>query len=88
MIFQFNGFHSLNELLPKEINLSFVTTVRKTDLQTSIAIQSGDSGTFLRIPVIEGNNKRADRNQLIGYLEVSGRNFNRDVPLGRLLKLQ
>lgn len=37
--------------------------------------------------VIEGNNKRADRNHLVGYLEVSGHNFNRDVPLGSSVEI-
>ena len=55
---------------------------RQTDLHTMTEVRSGDSGTCLRIPVVEGNNKRADRNHLIGYLEVSGQNVTRDVPIG------
>ncbi|MFC1906901.1 Hsp70 family protein [Chloroflexota bacterium] len=51
-------------------------------LYTTSAIKSGNSGTLLRIPVIEGNNARADRNELVGYLEVSGQNLQRDVPIG------
>jgi len=51
-------------------------------LRTTSAVKSGDSGTLLRIPVIEGNNPRADRNPLIGYLEVSGQQVQRDVPVG------
>jgi len=55
---------------------------RETNLRTTTEVRSGDSGTYLRIPVAEGNNKRADRNQLIGYLEVSGQSVTRDVPIG------
>ena len=47
---------------------------------TTEAVSSGDSGTFLRIPVVEGKNKRADRNPLIGRLEVSGQQIRRDIP--------
>ena len=55
---------------------------RDTRLHTTEALRSGDSGTILRIPVVEGNNKRADRNMLIGWLEVTGQNVPRDVPAG------
>ncbi len=57
---------------------------KKTDTQlyTAEALKSGDSGTILRIPVVEGNKKRADRNTLIGWLEVTGRKVPRDVPAG------
>ena len=54
---------------------------RDTRLHTTESIKSGDSGTVLRIPVVEGKNKRADRNLRIGFLEVSGKEFHRDVPI-------
>lgn len=50
---------------------------------TTVALKRGESGTFLRIPVVEGENtRRADRNPLIGALEVSGEGIQRDVPVG------
>jgi len=55
---------------------------RDTELYTTETLRSGDSGTILRIPVVEGNKKRADRNMLIGWLEVTGQNVPRDVPAG------
>ena len=55
---------------------------RETRLHTTEALKSGDSGTILRIPVVEGKNKRVDRNQLIGWLEVSGQKIRSDVPVG------
>jgi molecular chaperone DnaK len=55
---------------------------RITTLVSAFPVRSGDSGTVLRIPVVEGNNKRADRNSLIGFLEVDGKNVRRDVPIG------
>lgn len=55
---------------------------REPNLHTTAEVRSGDSGTFLRIPVVEGNNKRADRNPLIGYLEVTGQSITRDLTIG------
>ncbi|MDH4240110.1 MAG: Hsp70 family protein [Phycisphaerae bacterium] len=55
---------------------------RDTGIYTTEALKSGDSGTILRIPVVEGKNKRADRNMLVGWLEVTGQNIARDVPAG------
>lgn len=50
--------------------------------RTTIDIKRGQSGAMLRIPVVEGENiKRADRNRLIGYLEVTGDKVKRDVPI-------
>lgn len=60
---------------------------RRTDLHTTEALKSGDSGTILSIPVVEGNNKRADRNILIGWLQVSGQNIHRDVPVGSSIEV-
>lgn len=60
---------------------------RGTGLHTTEALKSGDSGTILRIPVVEGNNKRADRNQLIGWLEVSGQKIRSDIPVGSSIEV-
>lgn len=51
--------------------------------RTTIDIKKGQSGTILRIPFVEGENtKRADRNKLIGYLEIPGDKVKSDVPVG------
>ena len=60
---------------------------RETRLHTTEALKSGDSGTILRIPVVEGNNKRADRNPLIGWLEVSGQKIRSDIPVGSSIEV-
>jgi molecular chaperone DnaK len=60
---------------------------RETRLYTTEALKSGDSGTILRIPVVEGNNKRADRNSLIGWLEVTGQSIRCDVPAGSSIEV-
>ncbi len=64
-----------------EKGVSLPLKKRDHRLNTTEAVKSGDSGTFLRIPVVEGKNKRADRNSLIGRLEVSGENMRRDIPV-------
>jgi len=53
----------------------------KEYLKTTVAVRKGVSGMALKIPVIEGENKRADRNPLIGTLEISGDKVKRDIPL-------
>jgi len=52
-------------------------------LHTTTSVKRGDSATFVRIPVVEGENtRRADRNRLIGALTVSGDKIRRDLPAG------
>jgi molecular chaperone DnaK len=51
--------------------------------RTTVPLRKGESGTFLRIPVLEGENTRhANRNSKIGALEISGEGIRRDVPIG------
>jgi len=72
-----------NQVLPFfKKNTPLPAKHRETNIRTTTAVKSGDSGTLLRIPVIEGNNIRADRNHPIGYLEVYGNDIRRDVPIG------
>ncbi|MBN1191224.1 MAG: Hsp70 family protein [Dehalococcoidales bacterium] len=50
--------------------------------RTTISIRKGESGTLLRIPVVEGETtKHADRNTLIGNLIITGDKIKRDLPL-------
>ncbi|MCL6450410.1 MAG: Hsp70 family protein [Acetobacteraceae bacterium] len=55
---------------------------RRHPLRTTAEVRRGQSGTLLRIPIVEGERKRADRNRLIGALEVRGDQVSRDVPVG------
>lgn len=51
--------------------------------RTTSPLRKGQSGYLLKIPFIEGENtKRADRNDLIGHLEISPNEVKRDVPTG------
>ena len=56
---------------------------RKRSIHRTVnQVRRGESGTFIRIPVVEGESRRAGRNRLIGYLEVRGSEVRRDVPAG------
>lgn len=61
---------------------------KRIELYTTKTVKRGDSGSYLRIPVVEGQNRLADRNHLIGYLEVTGQDqkINRDVPVDTLVE--
>jgi molecular chaperone DnaK len=50
--------------------------------RSSREVRGGGSGEALRIPVIEGNRDRADRNILVGMLQIDAKNLKRDLPLG------
>ncbi len=55
---------------------------RRAVLKTTTDIRAGQAGHVLRIPVMEGQNSRADRNQHIGTLEIAAIKVRRDVPMG------
>ncbi len=57
---------------------------RKRDIfRSTTAVKKGESGTFLRVPVVQGENTRhADGNLLIGKIEVHGDSIRRDLPVG------
>ncbi|MCR4439151.1 MAG: Hsp70 family protein [bacterium] len=55
---------------------------RKEVLKTAFAVHQGKAGDVIRIPAMEGENRRADRNHKIGVLEVHAHEVKRDVPVG------
>lgn len=50
--------------------------------RTAVEARSGQEGAVILIPVVEGENKRADRNRVIGALEIQGSQLKRHVPPG------
>lgn len=57
--------------------------VRRRELfKTAFPVHQGKAGDVIRIPVMEGENWRADRNHKIGVLEVQAHEVKRDVPVG------
>jgi molecular chaperone DnaK len=55
---------------------------RRMVLRTTIALSRGQGEGMIRIPVVEGEHHRADRNRQIGRLEVNPEQIRRDVPEG------
>ncbi|MGQ0842647.1 MAG: Hsp70 family protein [Sporichthyaceae bacterium] len=55
---------------------------RRIVLTTTVAVRSGSVDGLIRVPLVEGERPRADRNTLIGRLEVHPRQVFRDVPAG------
>jgi molecular chaperone DnaK len=52
------------------------------DYRTTHSLRQGQSGEFLKIPVVEGELERADRNRQVGSLEIRGEEIRRDLPAG------
>lgn len=51
--------------------------------RTTHSLKKGESGDVLKVPVVEGENELADRNRLLGYLEIMGKSIRRDLPAGQ-----
>jgi molecular chaperone DnaK len=50
--------------------------------RTTVGLRQGESGSVVKIPVVEGNRDLADRNILIGTLEITPDKIDRDLPAG------
>jgi molecular chaperone DnaK len=50
------------------------------DYRTTVSVRQGQTGDVLKIPVVEGENDKADRNRHVGSLEIKGENIRRDLP--------
>jgi molecular chaperone DnaK len=50
--------------------------------RSTVGVRRGESGSVLRIPIVEGNRDLADRNILIGTLEITAEKVSRDIPAG------
>lgn len=55
---------------------------RRELFKTAFEVHQGKAGDVIRIPVMEGENQRADRNHKIGMLEVQAHEVKRNVPAG------
>ncbi len=55
---------------------------KRAFLETVSHVRKGEAGTLLRVPLLEGENKRADRQRLVGALALNGTDVSRDVPAG------
>lgn len=52
------------------------------------AVEQDHEGNWLTIPIVEGNNTRADRNNHIGSLVIAGRHIKRDIPAGSEVEIR
>lgn len=52
------------------------------DYRTVQPIRQGQTADILKVPVVEGEQERADRNRMAGFLEIKGENIRRDLPSG------
>jgi molecular chaperone DnaK len=50
-------------------------------------VRKGEAGEAIRLPVVEGDHKKADRNKLIGYLEIPATEIKRDLPAGAEIEI-
>ncbi len=55
---------------------------RRNILRTAFETRRSQAEHRITIPVVEGEKRRADRNRLIGSLEISAAQIKRDVPAG------
>ena len=57
------------------------------DYRTIHPIRQGRAEEVFRIPVVEGENEKADRNRKVGELVVTGEKIRRDLPAGSELEV-
>jgi len=50
--------------------------------RTSLGLRKGETGSVIKIPIVEGNRELADRNVLIGTVDITPDKIDRDLPAG------
>lgn len=55
---------------------------KRVKLRTTVTVRQGDTVQAVRIPIVEGQHARADRNKIIGQVLISGGAIRRDLPAG------
>jgi molecular chaperone DnaK len=56
-------------------------------LNTTVDVRKGSGQGLIRVPLVEGERPRADRNTLIGRLDLHPREVRRDVPAGSEIEI-
>ncbi|WP_129788330.1 Hsp70 family protein [Promicromonospora panici] len=70
-----------------EKNVELPRTGRAHGLRTSVAI-SKSSGGVVSIPILEGEHARADRNTVVGRLDLRPEDITRDLPVGSEVEVE
>jgi len=60
---------------------------RHVTLRTTVPLRRGRPGGLIRVPVVEGEHAKADRNRRIGQLQIQPGDVARDVPAGSEIDL-
>jgi len=55
--------------------------------RTTVALKAGQAGAAIKIPIVEGDNELADRNRVVGYLEIDSSMVRRDLPVGSEIEI-
>ena len=55
---------------------------------TVIPIKAGDASTKLKIPIVEGESDKADRNRYVGDVVITGEMVKRDLPTGTEVEIE
>ncbi|MET0237986.1 MAG: Hsp70 family protein [Kibdelosporangium sp.] len=66
-------------ILPKGAELP---AGRRIVLESTVDVRRGAAAGLIRVPIIEGERPRADRNTVIGQLDIRPDEIKRDVPAG------
>jgi molecular chaperone DnaK len=61
------------KVLPASANVTHATTV---------SLRRGQSGDAVHVPLIQGESEKGDRNTIIGVLQISAEEIERDLPVG------
>jgi molecular chaperone DnaK (HSP70) len=59
----------------------------QTDRRTTVPLRAGNPEDRIRIPVVEGENPRVERNHLSGDLVIKGTDIQRDLPMGSAVEI-
>jgi len=73
--------HEKGQLLPLKRKVS-----RK--ILTVTPVKAGDANSKLKIPIVEGESDKADRNRYVGDLTISGEMIKRDLPTGTEVEIE
>jgi len=60
---------------------------KSIDHYTTIPLRAGDTEDELRIPLLEGEHHRAERNHGIGVMVIKGSDIRRDLPAGSQIEI-
>lgn len=73
--------HEKGQLLPLKKKIA-----RK--IMTVAPVKAGDANSKLKIPIVEGESDKADRNRYVGDLTITGGMIKRDLPTGTEVELE